>query len=102
VGYSECFAAEDCCPDAIPPLCDECDKVVCEKGSLVCRPKSNCCPAESKSCKGVPWDWYEWLPRGCCPDDHYFVDPRYGDYVCSSPPGQSELWAVCDVAPAAP
>lgn len=102
-GYTECFAADDCCPNAIPPLCAECDKVVCEDGRLVCRPKSTCrqCPAGSAFCgAGIgppPWDWFD-LPPGCCPLDRYFPDQWYGTgkYFCAQPDGPGSVWAQCD------
>lgn len=95
-GYDECFAADECCPNTTPPLCAECDKVVCENGSLVCRPKSNCCPTGMKKCNA---------DGPCFPEDLCCFDAKptchgcqhaacaAGDWVCAS--GCGEDGDVC-------
>jgi hypothetical protein len=56
-GYTECFAANDCCPDAVPPLCDACQNVVCENGGLVCKDRADpgCSPCQQKTCENGKW-----------------------------------------------
>jgi hypothetical protein len=56
-GYSECFAEDDCCPNAVPPLCNACQNVVCEHGGLVCkdRPDPGCSACQQKTCEGGTW-----------------------------------------------
>jgi hypothetical protein len=40
-----CVAEDECCPDAIPPSCGECEERVCENGDYVCRCQDECnCP----------------------------------------------------------
>jgi hypothetical protein len=87
VGYTEYFAADDCCPGAVPPLCSACQKVVCENGELVCRDRpgqkdcgsgvcvqeSECCPLDLPlcgDCQEVVCEDGERVCRGeCCEDE---------------------------------
>jgi hypothetical protein len=97
-GYTECFAAEDCCPGALPPLCEPCEKVVCEGGGLVCRPKSAVCPYPEDQevccngdlvCRGR-WD----LPEQCAT---YTPERTYnpGNCRCQCPPDTNESLGLC-------
>src|SRR5262249_39771085 len=93
------------CPDAVPPLCEPCEEVVCDGGSLHCRPKpapicTSCqqltCDTEKWVCTDKPhencpypnWTWDSNLCRCVCAED--YVDcgvhwvpfpPPFGSYV---------------------
>jgi hypothetical protein len=55
-----CVTLDECCPNAVPPSCGECEEVACEGGELVCEPKSGCCPAGRARCQ-----------EGCCPEGYW-------------------------------
>jgi hypothetical protein len=78
-GDIECIPVDECCEFDPPPLCGECEAVVCEHGAWACRTDCGCagypacrpgmehnpdtciceCPAGSRGC-----DWF------CCPSSH--------------------------------
>jgi hypothetical protein len=68
-GYTECFDQGDCCPNAIPPLCKECEAYACVGGNLTCRSTPRCC-AGKKSCGSAGC-----VEVGeCCPDEWRCAD----------------------------
>ncbi|MFN8660526.1 MAG: hypothetical protein U0075_01455 [Thermomicrobiales bacterium] len=96
---------ESCCDVAIPPLCTECQDVVCENGDLVCRSRcledeicshGQCklpCPSgTSITCPPVPAydDWKNIfgdeypLPEGCCGSLYWHEDAE-GTIICWTP-----------------
>jgi hypothetical protein len=97
-GYAECFAEEDCCPGALPPLCAECDKVVCEGGDLVCRPKSVVCsyPEDQEVCCNgdLVCRGHRDLPERCVT---YTPERTYnpGNCRCKCPPDTNDSLGFC-------
>jgi hypothetical protein len=55
-----CIPKDQCCPGGLPPLCSECQRIVCENGDYVCRPNPFVKQCPDGSCVA---------PDACCPDD---------------------------------
>jgi hypothetical protein len=92
-GYTECFAADDCCPGAVPPLCEPCEEVVCDGGSLHCRPKPApvCSSCQQLTCEnGEKWVCTD-KPHEHCPFPNWVWDSNICRCVCA------EGWVDCGV-----
>lgn len=74
-----CIPKEECCPGGIPPLCSECQRIVCQNGSYVCGPNPFVKECPDGSCVSLDT---------CCPDDQpqcgqcEILDCENGQAVC--------------------
>jgi hypothetical protein len=101
-----CISADLCCDEDPPPLCTECQELVCDRGAWTCRAKAGLdacqrvCPQGAAPCPMVT-QAITGLPNGCCQADRIFPDVWYGtgNSYCRPPYDPGSYWCTMDGLP---